>query len=183
MHAVFRCVVVPLLLITPLAHAQTRSAVTVISGRLLGADGKPISVAHVHLTPAAGPGVVTEGAVALDGSYALATTQRGAFTLRLTGVDHASTMVPLLLTSPSTILLDVQLARYKYADTLDRVLAIGDWNHFDFGTGRPMIKQPDGRYTLEVESTETHRFPINWGYVLMGGGALVLVVGALAKKA
>jgi len=137
-----------------LLHGQNKNSVTVISGRLVGADGKPIAVAHVHLTPAAAPGIVTEGTVASDGSYALATTQRGAFTLRFTGVDHASTMVPLLLTGPSTILIDVQLAHYKYADTIDKVLVIGDWNHFDFGTGRPMIKQPDGRYTLDVESTE-----------------------------
>ena len=154
MSAIVRSVVLLTWLAVPVLHAQGKSALTVISGRLLGADGRPMAVAHAHLTSTGVPGVITEGAVAPDGSYALATTQRGAFSLGFTGVDHASTSVPLLLTGPSTILLDVQLARYRYADTLDRVLAIGDWNHFDFGTGRPMIKQPDGRYTLEVETTE-----------------------------
>jgi len=133
---------------------QGNPSLTVISGKLVGADGKPMPVAHVHLTPPGPPGVITEGAVGPDGSYALATTQSGAFFLRFTGVNHASTFVPVLLSGSSTIRLDVQLSRYKYADTLDKVIAIGDWNHFDFGTGRPMIKQADGRYTLEVESTE-----------------------------
>src|SRR2546425_6214888 len=127
MNAVVRCVAMLSLCAGPLA-AQDNSSVAVISGRLLGADGKPMSVAHVHLTRAATTGVITEGAVASDGSYGLATTQRGAFSLQFTGVDHASTSVPLLLTGPATILIDVLLARYKYADTIDKVLAIGDWN-------------------------------------------------------
>src|SRR6266566_4104464 len=81
---------------------QGNPSLTVISGKLVGADGKPMPVAHVHLTPPGPPGVITEGAVGPDGSYALATTQSGAFFLRFTGVNHASTFVPVLLSGSST---------------------------------------------------------------------------------
>lgn len=35
---------------------------------------------------------------------------------------------------------------------------------------------------LEVEKTEEKTTPVNWGYVLLGGGALVLVAGALMRR-
>src|SRR5437867_6857321 len=154
MHTVLRSFAVLTMLSVPALHSQAKSSVTVISGRLLDADGKPMPIADVHLTPLDARGPVAEGKVGPDGSYALATTQTGAFLLRFTAVDHAGALVPLLLIGPATIKLDVQLPGYTYADTIDQVFAIGDWNHFDFGTGRRMIKQPDGRYTLDVETSD-----------------------------
>jgi thiol-disulfide isomerase/thioredoxin len=154
MNALIRSVAVLAVCVAASLSAQTSTSVKLFTGKLLGADGKPLPVAHVHLTPANQPGVITEGAVGPDGSYALATSHSGAFLLRFTGVNHGSTFVPVLLTGSSTIAIDVQLARYKYADTIDRIIAIGDWNGFDFGTGRTMVKQPDGRYTVEVETTQ-----------------------------
>jgi hypothetical protein len=35
---------------------------------------------------------------------------------------------------------------------------------------------------LEIEATHEKTTPVNWGYVLLGGGALVLVGAAVAKK-
>jgi len=134
--------------------AQRSAPVTLITGTVVGADGKPVSIADVHLGPAAEAGVVAEAKVGPDGRFAVATTQTGAFFLILTGVNNHSASVPLLLDGRATrIALDVQLARYHYRDTLDPITAIGDWNHFNFDTGRPLVKQADGRYTLEIEST------------------------------
>ena len=134
--------------------AQRSAPVTLITGTVVGADGKPMSIADVHLGPAAEAGVVAEAKVGPDGRFAIATTQTGAFSLILTGVNNHSASVPLLLDGrETTIALDVQLARYRYRDTLDPITAIGDWNHFNFDTGRPLVKQADGRYTLDVEST------------------------------
>ena len=134
--------------------AQRSAPVTLITGTVVGADGKPMSIADVHLGPAAEAGVVAEAKVGPDGRFAIATTQTGAFSLILTGVNNHSAPVPLLLDGrETTIALDVQLARYRYRDTLDPITAIGDWNHFNFDTGRPLVKQADGRYTLDVEST------------------------------
>src|SRR3989442_14093865 len=136
------------------ASAQGNAPPTIITGTLLGADGRPMKVAHVHLVPSLERAVLAEAAIAPDGRYAVATTWTGFLRLTFTGVDHQSASVPLILERPTTVVLDVQLARYRYADTLDKVIAIGDWNHFNFDTGRPMQKQTDGRYTLEVETTE-----------------------------
>lgn len=49
---------------------------------------------------------------------------------------------------------------FKYKDT-DKVV--------DFGK-------------FEIEATKEKTAPLNWGYVLIGGGVLVLVAGALVRK-
>jgi hypothetical protein len=35
---------------------------------------------------------------------------------------------------------------------------------------------------VEIEATREKTAPLNWGYVLLGGGALLLVGGAFARK-
>lgn len=35
---------------------------------------------------------------------------------------------------------------------------------------------------VEIKTTTEKTAPLNWGYVLMGGGALLLAGGALARK-
>ena len=50
---------------------------------------------------------------------------------------------------------------FKYKDT-DKVV--------DFGK-------------LEIEATREKTAPLNWGYVLIGGGVLILVAGALIRNA
>src|SRR6266498_595496 len=141
--------------------AQRSASVTLIMGTLVGVDGKSMSIADVHLGPAAEAGVVAEAKVGPDGRFAIATTQAGAFFLILTGVNNHSASVPLLLDGrETTIALDVQLARYRYRDTLDPITAIGDWNHFNFDTGRPLVKQPDGR---SINGTDGVRYQYDGG--------------------
>ena len=139
------------------ALAQGGRKPTVIVGTLLGANAKPLKVAQVWLRPASWPrdlSLLAESTVDPDGRFALATTATGPLLLIATGVDHLRAYVPLVIDRPTTIALDIRLARYTYTDSLNRVVAIGDWNKFDFDSGRPLVKQPDGRYTLDVETTE-----------------------------
>ncbi len=35
---------------------------------------------------------------------------------------------------------------------------------------------------LKVQATEEKTLPLNWGYLLLAGGAVVLVIGAVAGK-
>jgi hypothetical protein len=35
---------------------------------------------------------------------------------------------------------------------------------------------------LKVNKTEEHAPPLNWGYILLGGGLVLVVVGALAGR-
>ena len=36
--------------------------------------------------------------------------------------------------------------------------------------------------SVEIEATRDKQVPLNWGYVLIGAGAVVLVGGALARR-
>ena len=151
------------LLIAPAAlAAQTRThaparahdaGVTLIYGTLLGADGAPMKLAHVHLWRGLASRVASRSIVGPDGHYAIATQYTGPLGIQFSGVDHNSTTVRLVVDRPQTIALDVRLSTYEYADSLGSVTAIGDWNHFDFGSAKPLVKQADGRYTLDVEAT------------------------------
>jgi len=136
----------------PAAARAQRPAVTVIAGTLLGADGAPMKLADVHLYPPYRPHQMARVAVDRDGRFAIATASRGLFHLMFTGVGHASAKFPLLVEGPATIAVDVRLPRYAYTDTLEQVAAVGDWNNFSSATARPLVRQPDGRYTLEMEA-------------------------------
>ena len=146
------------LLATPVVLAAQHPAaprapgVTVIYGTLLGADGAPMKLAHVHLLNA-GDQLVARAQVDPDGRFALATMRRGAYRLEFTGVDHYNASVPLYFPTATSVGLHVRLKHYAYADSLDKVTAIGDWNHFAFGDPKPLVRQPDGRYALQVDAT------------------------------
>ena len=136
----------------PRTAAAQRSAATLITGTVLGADGAPLKLAHARLGPERETRRVAEVPVAPDGRFAIATTLTGPVRLSFTGVDHYTTSIPLMLTAPASIGLDVRLKHYEYTDSLENVTVIGDFNHFAFSGGRPLVRQSDGRYTLDVEA-------------------------------
>jgi thiol-disulfide isomerase/thioredoxin len=138
--------------VAPTARAQ-RDGVTVISGTVLGADGAPMKLAHVHLSRAVGGGRIVRAQATAAGRFVVATTETGGLQLLFTGVDHYSTTVPLLITAPSAIVLDVRLKHHVYKPGLDSIRAIGDFNGFKADSGRALVRQPDGRYTLEIQTT------------------------------
>jgi len=128
-------------------------AVTVIYGTLLGSDGSPLKLAHVHLWRGLASLGASRSLVGADGHYAIATPYTGPLGIQFSGVDHSSTTVRIVVDRPQAIALDVRLARYQYADSLEVVTAMGDWNHFEFGSAQPLVKQADGRYSLVVDAT------------------------------
>ena len=137
----------------PCRAQRPQPQVTVVTGTLLGADGAPMKLAHVHVWPRMNPRGASRALVGPDGRFAIATQYTGPLMVQFTGVDHNSVTVPLLVDRPQTIGMDVRLRHYEYTDSLERITAIGDWNQFGFGTGKPLVKQSDGRYTLDVETT------------------------------
>jgi len=140
-----------LCVLTSLGISQTRTPpATVITGTLLGADGAPMKLAHVQIWKGTRSTGATRSLVGADGRYAIATQYAGTLKVQFTGVDHYSATVPLLVARPATIVMDVRLKRYEFTDSLGRIKAIGDWNHFKSSTGRALVRQPDGRYTLDV---------------------------------
>ena len=137
----------------PLSAQGRQPRVTVISGTLLGSDGAPMKLAQVHLLRGLAQREIAQAVAGAAGRFAIATAETGALRLQFTGVDHYSASIPLLLSRPVTIAVDVRLQHYEYGDSLDRVTAIGDFNHFQFGSGKRLVKGPDGRYTVTVDST------------------------------
>jgi peroxiredoxin len=135
------------------ARAQTPA--TVISGVVLDPDGKPLVLADVHVERTRYGSRIAESRVERDGRFAIATAATGPVWLRFTAVDHSNVDMPLILHPPATIALDVRLERYAYNDSLDGVQAIGDWSGFSFNpaTRRSLVRQADGRYTADVETT------------------------------
>ncbi len=125
---------------------------TVITGTLLGADGAPMKLAHVFIWRGMSSRGASRSLAGPDGRFAIATQLTGPLYVEFAGVDHYPVMVPVLVRRPELIGLDVRLKHYEYTDSLDRVTAIGDWNHFQFGSGKPLVKGPDGRYSVRVDS-------------------------------
>jgi thiol-disulfide isomerase/thioredoxin len=132
-------------------QGQLAPPATVIAGTLLGADGAPMKLAHVHLLTA-GSALVARALVEPDGRFALATARAGIFRLEFTGVGHYVASIPLYAPTPVSVVIQVRLKHYAYADTLDKVTAIGDWNHFRFQDPKPLVRQPDGRYSVTVDA-------------------------------
>ena len=134
------------------AVAQGRQAppATVITGTLLGADGAPLKLAHVHLMDVLGMRTIARAQVEPDGRFALATVRTGVFQLEFTGVDHYSATVPLVTLEHTSLVVNARLKHYTYTDSLEKVTALGDWNHNSFEQTTPLVRQSDGRYTATV---------------------------------
>jgi thiol-disulfide isomerase/thioredoxin len=133
--------------------SQTRNPpVTVITGTLLGADGVPMKLAHANLLRGLQQRLIVRSLVGADGRFAIATTDTGAFQLKFTGVDHYAAYVPLMLAIGDRIALNVHLKHHAYATSFDSVTAVGEFTHFRSDSGRPLLRQPDGRFALEVDT-------------------------------
>ena len=105
----------------------------------------------MHLSPPLYPRRLSRTTVGPDGRFAIATTETGLVHLLVTGVDHYAMQIPLLIDAPSAIAVDVRLRPYAYTDAFDSVRVLGDFNRFSRGSAQPLVRQPDGRYALEVE--------------------------------
>ena len=134
--------------------AQTRAPrVAVITGTVLGADGLPMKAAIVHLSRPSRPDRPARSPVSADGRYAIATPDSGAFSVKFTGVEHYAKTVTLILGAGERVVLNVRLRHFTYKTSLDSVAAVGEFTHFRSDSGRPLVKQPDGRYRLDVATT------------------------------
>lgn len=126
---------------------------TVITGKLLGSDGKPMIKANVSLTEGFNkPLNVVE--VNKEGSYQLTTDKRGLFFLRFIGVNHThKTTLMILEGDTSNIEVNVQLQTPEYLseNNFDNKLfkvRVPDQRPIEFQ------KQSDGTYLAEVKTTK-----------------------------
>lgn len=141
----FGCLIVVLLINSSLI-AQT----TIVQGKLLGSNGKPMLKADIsYSTPFEKTAKYTV-TVEKDGSYSFTISSLGVTHLNFAGLDHITTQIPIINDQNQNIELNVNLGGYSYLDSFDDVKIIGDFNNFDFNSSKPMTKQTDGTYTFSM---------------------------------
>ncbi|MBI3579671.1 MAG: redoxin domain-containing protein [Ignavibacteriales bacterium] len=136
---------------------------TTISGTLVGFDGKPMVMAHVHLIKLGQSKPIpwhekrTRGnfvsvKAANDGTYKISTDQTGPFIVQYTGVHHNQENVLLASEKPVEENIAVKLATYEYSTDFSGVRIINDANDFNIQTAQKMTMQSDGTFTAEFET-------------------------------
>ena len=126
-----------------------------ITGRILGADGRPPALAHVHVSRLGESYSEAFATVQAkrDGTFSLVLEPPGYYTLWFTAVHHYATPLHVLTTSnQDEIALTFTPEPYAYVDTFDVVKIIGGWNDFSFSTADTMRKQEDGTFVFEVRA-------------------------------
>ena len=112
-----------------------REAPALITGTLLGSDGKPMDAAHVRLRQvltldADGAPEVAAARADARGRFAISTPITGGVVLVLSGANHDSRSVNLLVSPGYTLDLHARLARVRYSASVDSMRVIGDFNGF-----------------------------------------------------
>ncbi len=146
-----RSLLVFIVLFTAILSAQQK---TIITGTLLGHDGKPMPLADVHLIKAPSSDSYDGVKVESDGSFKIATTETGLIVAEFTGVNHAAYDVPLLIEKPTTIGMSVKLATYSYIDDPKELKFMSDVTNFSYNSAQPMQKQEDGTFAIDVETKQ-----------------------------
>ncbi|MDZ7337708.1 MAG: thioredoxin-like domain-containing protein [candidate division KSB1 bacterium] len=126
-----------------------------VTGRILGAGGEPLPLAHAHLLSYRGTirQPLQAIAAAKDGRFALTIPELGMYRLFFTGVGHDNVSIPLLLESEKPELdFTVYLAPLSYKEQFEVVRIVGDWNAFKWDKADTMRRQPDGSFVYECET-------------------------------
>lgn len=129
---------------------------TVITGQLLGSDGKPMAKANVHLGRNNAKTQVSVD-TAKDGSYQISTNETGLIMLQFTGVSHQRKYIPLFIETNqanNSIKLNVKLSANEYKSELGELRLIQDFDNPDIDTSKVFQKQADGTYVVEFETSK-----------------------------
>ena len=126
-------------------------AQTVVSGRVLGADGEAMPVTHVEVHPFYGRRQVLRVIPASGGRYRVEIAERGLVRLQFTGPLHAGHTV-VVLAEDTPIELDVQLRRAWMDTDQSFTRIVTDHTHFEYDLGAPLEEQADGSFAAMVEA-------------------------------
>lgn len=112
-----------------------------ITGRLLGQDGKPMRLAHVHLAK-------QSVAADRDGRYRITVPTSGIARLRFSGVDHAEHVVPIAEGGEAE--LDVTLGTLDRPDPITEVELV------------VVAPSKDGGQVTSERQVDPRRLPPRW---------------------
>ena len=144
------------MLVPALAVGQTYAV-----GRIAGADGRPMRIAHAHLKRTAMQRVATSStACDSNGDFRIAVPEPGVYVLELTGVDHQSLQVPLLALSSEPIELEARLAANNLPANPEQVPIIGDFNNWSFRAPAMMTRRADGTFTMEITTSDSASYQV-----------------------
>jgi len=146
--------VLPVILTILFWQCQNSQSGGTLSGKVLGADGKPPVIAHVHLIEAGGNVFhpIKSIKVNKDGSFSINLPAKQYLNLYITAAYHKHLNLPLVRkTGNQSVKMDFQLESYRFKNHFDRVKITGDWNDFAFSTARLMHKEKNGTFTFMVK--------------------------------
>jgi hypothetical protein len=137
-----------------LATYAPAQEMSVISGKLLGYDGKPMLKAHLNLYPSdyTFPPLQTIE-VAKNGGFEIKFKNTGLLYLNFSGVNHYEYRLALLVEKPLQETLTVRLKHYEYIGDFSQIKIIGDFNNFEIQSAQPMTRQEEGTFVFEMDTT------------------------------
>jgi thiol-disulfide isomerase/thioredoxin len=123
-----------------------------ISGRLVGADGRPIPVSHAHLQAWDDGRVLASARVRTDGTWILDAEPARPLALWLSGVGHRGERVGIVLEEGAGPLrVEARLGPHDLRPDPELVVAIGDFNGWKADDGTvPMKRDSTGRWSARL---------------------------------
>ncbi|MDP2302110.1 MAG: thioredoxin-like domain-containing protein [Ignavibacteria bacterium] len=128
-------------------HAQE----TVIKGKLLGYDNKPMKAANVSVRNINSTKVFHTEEVLANGEYTISIDKHGFLYLIFSGVDHEPVQIPFLNDDDKNLEINVSLKLNEYEKDFSDLAVIGDFNNFSFSAPLEMIKNKNGTYSVNID--------------------------------
>lgn len=134
---------------------------TIISGKLLGYDNKPMKSANVSVRTITYTKAFLTTQTDSKGNFNLTLSRKGFFYLVFSGVDHAPIELPILNDNYKTINVTIKLKHNEYDNDFSDLAVIGDFNNFSFSEPIDMLMKKNGIYSVEIDySGDSLRYQI-----------------------
>ena len=127
---------------------------TVVSGKLLGRDGKPLIKSRIGLNKSRSVDPVLTVHPGSNGSYKIKIDKDGFYVLQFEGVYHQVLQVPIIVDKQPKINLNVNLKPLEYFKNFFKLEVSGKFNSGDKDSVIEMKKGANGTYTAGVKTNE-----------------------------
>jgi thiol-disulfide isomerase/thioredoxin len=129
---------------------------TVITGQLVGSDGKAMLKAHVGVKSTNLKKAPISLETDKDGNYKVEVKDKGMIMLEFIGVNHQRKVIPVYVEKDEEVKLNVKLAANNYKTDFTEVWLIENTQNSNPSKPKAFQKQADGTYVIEVESQKDH---------------------------